>query len=343
MTYASGGFKEGHLSSPTVELNEKGLEMQKKIKDSDLAKPITIDLTQFGGGKYEVKSTPEAIKTFREVLAKAKTQTDANFKSSGGGLSKATEKEYKEALLGGDIDKATYDLLVGTNSPKGAKEYPDTINIKYSVDGKASSFSPVSARQIGTYAIHPNFEGVTPSGEAITSGTKLGLTHSSGMRISTTDEMGDKKTPLKVKKARLEAFANELYKAFPDINADNITDKQRSAMAELRKKANRGDYDPRKDSADLYHVRIPNSILVSRLDACGCNSNRILSYVTDNSGNMMGICQIRGVKYRFLKPIYGATVLTPVSETNLAYLFDLAPDLTLSNSTFGLKKKTVTF
>ena len=59
------------------------------------------------------------------------------------------------------------------------------------------------------------------------------------------------------------------------------------------------------------------------------DKDQILTYITDNSGNMMGICQLRGVKYRFLKPVYGDTVLTPVSETNLAYLFDLAPDLTL--------------
>lgn len=202
MTYSSSGYKEGHVSSPTVELNKEGLAMQKKIADSKLDKPITIDLTQFGGGKYEVKPTPEAIKTFREVLAKAKTQTDANFKSSGGGLSKATEKEYDRALAEGTIDKATYELLTGNK---------------------------------------------------------------------------------------------------------------------------------RKDSADLYRVRIPNSILVSRTDACGCDNNadRVLSYITDTSGNMMGICQIRGIKYRFLKPVIGETILTPVSATNLGYLFDMAPDLSL--------------
>jgi hypothetical protein len=61
---------------------------------------------------------------------------------------------------------------------------------------------------------------------------------------------------------------------------------------------------------------------------------------------MMGICQINGVKYRFLKPVVGATVLTPLSDTNLGYLFDMAPDLSLpmrNQSDVGLnslKKKT---
>jgi len=55
----------------------------------------------------------------------------------------------------------------------------------------------------------------------------------------------------------------------------------------------------------------------------------ILTYITDNTGNLMGICQLNGIKYRFLKPVFGETVLTPVSETNLGYLFDMAPDLTL--------------
>jgi hypothetical protein len=59
----------------------------------------------------------------------------------------------------------------------------------------------------------------------------------------------------------------------------------------------------------------------------GCDC--ILTYVTDNSGNLMGVCQINGVKYRFLKPVFGATVLTPLSETGLGYLFGMAPDLSL--------------
>jgi len=65
----------------------------------------------------------------------------------------------------------------------------------------------------------------------------------------------------------------------------------------------------------------------------GQSTDCILSYITDNSGNMMGICQINGMKYRFLKPVFGATVLTPLSETGLGYLFDMAPDLSLSQTT----------
>lgn len=59
----------------------------------------------------------------------------------------------------------------------------------------------------------------------------------------------------------------------------------------------------------------------------GCDS--ILTYVSDNSGNLMGVCQINGIKYRFLKPVFGATVLTPLTETGLGYLFEMAPDLSL--------------
>ncbi len=65
----------------------------------------------------------------------------------------------------------------------------------------------------------------------------------------------------------------------------------------------------------------------------GQSTDCILSYIQDNSGNMMGICQINGTKYRFLKPVFGATVLTPLSETGLGYLFDMAPDLSLSQTT----------
>jgi hypothetical protein len=57
--------------------------------------------------------------------------------------------------------------------------------------------------------------------------------------------------------------------------------------------------------------------------------DQILTYIQDNSGNMMGICQINGVKYRFLKPVFGEIVLTPIADTNLGYLFNMAPDLTL--------------
>jgi hypothetical protein len=63
------------------------------------------------------------------------------------------------------------------------------------------------------------------------------------------------------------------------------------------------------------------------------DSDRILTYITDNSGNMMGICQINGIKYRFLKPVFSGTVLTPIADTNLGYLFDMAPDLSLPRST----------
>lgn len=98
-----------------------------------------------------------------------------------------------------------------------------------------------------------------------------------------------------------------------------------SKLIEKHLTANNTSDAPRKDSADLYHVNIPNSILVSRQDADDC----ILTYIQDNSGNLMGVCQINGVKYRFLKPVFGATVLTPLSETGLGYLFGLAPDLTL--------------
>ena len=46
----------------------------------------------------------------------------------------------------------------------------------------------------------------------------------------------------------------------------------------------------------------------------------------------MGIVQLGGVRYRFVKPIFGAVMLTPVSETPLNYLFQ-APDLTLPQTT----------
>ncbi len=59
------------------------------------------------------------------------------------------------------------------------------------------------------------------------------------------------------------------------------------------------------------------------------DQDQILTYITDPSGNMMGIVQLQGIKYRFLKPIFGSTVLTPISETGLSYLFDMAPDLSL--------------
>lgn len=70
-----------------------------------------------------------------------------------------------------------------------------------------------------------------------------------------------------------------------------------------------------------------------RTDTVFSDQDQILTYVTDNSGNMMGILQLGGVKYRFLKPIFGIVTLTPVGETNLSYLFDQAPDLTLPQGT----------
>jgi len=77
-----------------------------------------------------------------------------------------------------------------------------------------------------------------------------------------------------------------------------------------------------KDYPDLKSVKAP------RKDSFN-DSDRILTYITDPSGNMMGIVQLQGIKYRFLKPIFGSTVLTPISETGLSYLFDMAPDLSL--------------
>jgi hypothetical protein len=53
-----------------------------------------------------------------------------------------------------------------------------------------------------------------------------------------------------------------------------------------------------------------------------------MTFVTDNSGNKMGIVQLGGIRYKFVKPIFGSVMLTPVSETPLNYLFQ-APDLTL--------------
>jgi hypothetical protein len=102
-------------------------------------------------------------------------------------------------------------------------------------------------------------------------------------------------------KAERDKISRETY--------ENVLKNIQQEHDKLFKGTKRSDSRQRTDAGDLGSTAFNTQ-------------NQILTYITDNSGNMMGICQIGGIKYRFLKPVFGETVLTPVSETNLGYLFD---------------------